>query len=311
MTAISFVWNPQGGNTDFGTAGNWQPTGVPGPADSANFTTAAASGTITGNGTVGGLQFGATTPWVLNGADLVYNGNVRVGAPDGNLTLTNGATLDGRSTQADHIGSAAGTLAAATVTGLDTTWKTLGSVIVDGGLAVSNQATMSAAAAITVGDSLQTNGALSVQSGANLSTAGLLLVGDDAGSSGAIQLLSGGTLGVTGTGSGMELGVAAGAAGAITVSGTDSTLNTFGNQIAVGLSGAGALAIGNAGTVSTAGGPPGSGGGIALGTGNGGMGSAAVTGPGSELINVGQFTVGGNGTAQPGGMGSLLIEAGG
>ncbi|HSU07022.1 MAG TPA: hypothetical protein VLI93_15770, partial [Acetobacteraceae bacterium] len=125
----TFNWKPVGGSTDFGTSTNWQPAGPPGSNDFATFTTNVASGTITGTGTVGELQFGASTPWVLDGADIVDTLNVLVGQPNGTLTLIDGATLDGRSSEADLIGSATGDIAAATVSGSGTTWKTLGSLV--------------------------------------------------------------------------------------------------------------------------------------------------------------------------------------
>ena len=100
-------WIPQGGSTAFGAAASWQSGSQPGPNDVAVFGSFAASGTITGSGTVGQLQFGGATPWLLNGADIIDTQNVLVGGSNGTLTLSNGATLDGRSSAPDAIGQPA------------------------------------------------------------------------------------------------------------------------------------------------------------------------------------------------------------
>ncbi len=163
-----FTWDPQGGSTDFGTTSNWTPAANPGNNDFADFTSAVASGTITGTGTAGELEFAGATPWVLNGADLDYTLNVLVGVPSGTLTLTNGATLDGLSSEADQIGSASGNSGAVTVSGTGTTWETPGTLTVgdecSGALIVSNDGSVSAALGIVVGESLDGSGAITVES---------------------------------------------------------------------------------------------------------------------------------------------------
>ncbi len=196
-----FNWHPTSGSTDFGTAANWLPVNgaPPGPNDFAVFGTDASSGTITGNGTVGELQFDNSQPWTLNGADIDYTLNVLVGRPNGTLELTNGATLDGLSSEADLIGSTTTAVAAATVTGPGTTWETLGTVVVGdvgaGSLTVSDDGLLNAASAIVVGGSAQGAGAMSLETGGTAVAGGMVVVGNQSGSNGSLEILAGSTLG--------------------------------------------------------------------------------------------------------------------
>jgi T5SS/PEP-CTERM-associated repeat protein len=126
---------------------------------------------------------------------------------------------------------------------------------------------------------------------------------------GALNISSSGSLTINGSGgkAGMDIGSVSGGTGAVTVSGSGSTLVLNGNSggLSVGDSGTGTLTVSSGGavTITSAAGDN-----LLIGASAGGIGTVTVTGSGSSLTTAGLDNVVSVGFAA-GATGSLLVES--
>ncbi|MSP02903.1 MAG: hypothetical protein EXR07_17950, partial [Acetobacteraceae bacterium] len=313
----SMVWTGSNG-TSFANATDWNDItnslnpalSAPDSADTAQFLT--IGGAITGAGTAAVLQFGGAALWnVTSGANLNAASSVIVGTGGGELLINGGASINGLGTS-DQISNAA-----ATVDGAGSAWKSTGELFVGttgiGNLTISNSASLAAAAtaslpALVLGSSSGGDGTLLVTgTGSRATLVGQLNVGQAGG--GHLRIAAQGTV-LTGGATlapsqGIEVGQSAGAAGDITVTGTQSLLSNTG-QFIVGDAGFANLSILAGGTVITAPGTiAGLAGGVIANTGSASGSSVSVIGAGSNWQVTGTLVVGNAG------FGSLAISQSG
>src|SRR2546421_6435846 len=99
------VWNATNGfaaNTNWQSAANWLPSGVPGAATNVKFfnngaaTPGGINNVLTANLTVGSLQYGQTN-----------SSHTTLIAPEVMLTILNGLTAGGRGAKTTHVGRGA------------------------------------------------------------------------------------------------------------------------------------------------------------------------------------------------------------
>lgn len=308
-------------STDWYTAGNWSPAGVPTLADNVSVDAISPHITVISGGTaasqllfVGAIGSGNLA--IMNGGSLTNNGlgylgffangagtvsvdgtgsiwantaGLEIGSlGTGTLTVTHGGTVSDLNAS---IGSGAGSSGIVTVTGAGSTWTNSGDVSVGdhgtGALTISN-----GALAITAGNSIVGNlgtGAATVSGGGTVWSAGVnLAVGLHA--SGTLQVLQGGSVSTTST----DIGAGTGTHGAVTIDGTGSALGA--GALTVGEAGIGQLTISGGGSVNSTG--------TILGYYGGSSGSALVSGTGSTWATDGL-------TVAEAGSGALAISNGG
>jgi T5SS/PEP-CTERM-associated repeat protein len=196
----------------------------------------------------------------------------------GQLILENGATATVQSSQnvLTSMGSLAGSLGVAQLTGNGTTWNT-------STLFVGNRG----------------EGRISVSDGAvlrntNSPSFANVQIGNEAGSLGVVDVFNGGVV----QSRDVFIGTFAGSEGRVTVSGAGSRWDATNESFAVGFSAKGSLLISAGGGISS------EAGGVGLYAGS--DGNATVTGTGSSWNTVDDFTVGGFSSGT--GMGSLTIS---
>ncbi len=170
-----------------------------------------------------------------------------------------------------------------------------GTISVTGGGLLTASSASSGSSAIVVGSASGSSGAVTVTgTGSKVTATGQLTVGS--GGSGVLTIGAGATVAAGGAAfapsQGIDVAQSGGAAGAISVSGTNALLTNTGAFI-VGNSGLGALTVGGGGTLVT--GPGGVGGlaGLVVGNAAAATGSSAeVTGAGSQMNVTGLMDVG-------------------
>ncbi|WP_158667631.1 autotransporter outer membrane beta-barrel domain-containing protein [Bradyrhizobium guangdongense] len=316
-------WN--GATSDWFTAGNWTPSGVPTNATNAFIDTTSPNaalissgnanaqsaiigfsatgaltihngGTLSNAGGALGLNLGATGTVTVDGAGSSWSNSadLSVGyAGAGTLTIQSGGAV---SDQSGHVGRGAGSSGTVTVDGAGSSWTNHIALWVGnsgtGTLTVRNGGTVSNGADGSIGVNAGATGTVTVDgAGSSWTDAGNLYVGQAG--SGTLMVSNGGTVsnGVDG-----YIGASSGATGTVTVTGTGSSW-THAGAVAVGESGTGTLMVANGGAVSNAS--------AVIGTNAGATGTVTVTGTGSSWTNAGNLTVGQDGT------GTLTIAGGG
>lgn len=308
-------------STDWFTAGNWSPAGVPTLADDVTVDATSPHTTVINGGTAASQllfvgSIGSGNLAIMNGGSLTNNGlgylgffangagtvsvdgtgsiwdntaGLKIGNfGTGTLTITHGGTVSDVNAS---IGSGAGGSGTVTVTGVGSTWTNSGDVSV-GDLGTGALTISSGALAITAGNSIVRNlgtGAATVTGAGTVWSAGVnLVVG--LGASGTLQVLQGGSVSTTST----DIGSGTGTHGAITVDGTGSALGA--GALTVGEAGIGQLTVSGGGSVSSTS--------AFVGYYGGSSGSASVNGAGSTWATDSL-------TVAEGGSGTLVISNGG
>jgi T5SS/PEP-CTERM-associated repeat protein len=221
----TLVWTGAAG-TGFQAVANWSDVtndfdpaqSAPGEIDTAEFLT--GGGLIGGTGTAAALLFGGLAQWVLGASSTMTAagiGGVMVG---GFVSLTSGATIVSQGS-IDAISGISGQAASVTVTGIGSTWRSDGELVVGGagmgGLAIEAGGTVTAGAGVVIANTATADGS-SVNlagTGSDLQVIGLLDVGVDG--SGALSI-SDGALVMAGT---LDAGNGASAVTNISVIGAD------------------------------------------------------------------------------------------
>jgi len=299
----TFTWNT--GSGDFGTAGNWAPSGPPLITDTALFS--AGSGTISGVGTVNQLNMSAGGPWAFT-ASIAANF----------YTVNDATTL---------VGPGLWTLTGSAATGnyliIANGANTTGALTVSGGGTInSTQTPTTAAYALYVGGgstATSANGTLlvtgagsSVNTGVNGAAVGETGVG-------TLTVTAGAAASFASSNSAIISALAVGRAGNGTVSVTGGSTLTAAGFVYIGRQGTGTLNVDGASTMTGGSAASGSASAysIAIGDGTptldsngnpnsplyfGGSGAATVTN-GSTLHSLASLRVGYRGTA-----GTLLVD---
>ena len=232
-----------------------------------------------------GGQFNSIGKWNLNGALNIESAG-----------LVTSAGVD--------LGTQAGTLGTATVSGVGSQWNLSSQLTVgrsgDGMLTIQAGGVVSNTSGFSfIGENAGSTGSATVTgSGSQWNSSDPLIVGDAG--TGTLNIMAGGIV----TSSGQGIGLAASSNGIATVTGPGSQWSNVGGVggMIIGGSGVGSLNIENGGFVSA-----GTNGtfGTVVGSDGGSHGQATVTGAGSQWNNSGALTVGNFGD------GVLNIEAGG
>ena len=255
-------------------------------SDAAGYigTNAGTSGTVTVDGT------GST--WT-NSTDL-YVGN----SGTGTLLISNGGAV---SNYNGWIGYNPGSTGVATVDGIGSIWMNSKNLLVgesgSGTLSITSGGAASDVAA-AVGDQAGSSGAATVDgTGSSWTNSGDLFIGNDG--SGTLLITNGGAV-TSDTGSptyGAVIGSVPGSTGAVTVSGSGSTLTVDDANLHVGFNGTGTLSITSGGAAFDVA--------AAVGDQAGSSGAVTVDGTGSSWTNSGDLIIGNDGS------GTLLITNGG
>jgi outer membrane autotransporter protein len=314
-------------STDWFTAGNWSPAGVPTSSDDVtldptfpnptvvNAPNAAAqrlfigtiesysgSLTITNGGTLAdtagylGYASNASGAVTVVGPGSVWSNSSHLFLALGNnstgtLTISNGGAV---SDTVGHVGYGQGT-GTVTVGGIGSTWTNSGDLYIAeagvGTLSIANGGAVSNVTG-TIGWHAGSSGTVTVDgAGSKWTNSSDLYVGHSG--NGTLNILNDGA--VSNGGSAM-LGYVGGSIGAVTVDGALSKL-AVSSSLYVGFNGTGILNILNGGTVSDVDGT--------VGKYSSSNGAVAVDGTGSTWTNSGDLTLGDNGT------GALAITKGG
>ncbi len=285
-------------STDFGTASNWSyGTIAPTIADFGIFNNG-VGGTITGGGTVEGINFANSGTWLLgSGTDITAVGAVAIGNAGGGtnsagaLTIGSGATIATPGGVID-VGANAGNVVTLAISGggllEETAADSPSSYIMNIGVAGASGSLAAASASVLV-----------TGTGSLLDLAFNGIEIGNSGGSGSVTVSQGGSILATTQNSNDAVAVAIGPTGngSLTVTDPGSQLTAIGG-IFVGRSETGTLTVENHGTVLLD--PDATGqAGIVIGSGNtagtGGTGIATVT-TGGDLISQGYVAVGLYGT---------------
>jgi T5SS/PEP-CTERM-associated repeat protein/autotransporter-associated beta strand protein len=197
---------------------------------------AGSSGTVTVSG--------KGSEWMNDGP--LYIGN----AGTGSLTITDGASMPPAYYYSTYIGNAEGSNGTLTVSGNGSTWVSGGEFYVgnsgSGTLIISNGGAFRGGGYL--GEQIGSTGSATISGTGSTWTSGFLSVG--AGGAGSLLITDGGLL--AGDGANIFIGTSYGAHGAITVSGSGSSMNDGGSSdLYVGFDGSGTLAITDGATVSS------------------------------------------------------------
>ncbi len=203
--ANTFIWTNQTASGQFSDFAKWDPTGIPGVNDQANFTNNFAytltsfleTGSLTFNGSSGTVtqDIGAGTTWHVSNCVFVAAGNnttATVVNASGLLAVTN---LN--NTASLSLGQGAASLGRLIVSGAATTARVDTLIIGNSGIGlmtVSNSAIQ--VRNVTVGSLAGSRGTMAV-AGGSTKVASNLVVATTANSTGNVVVTSGGTLAVT------------------------------------------------------------------------------------------------------------------
>ncbi|PJG52832.1 autotransporter outer membrane beta-barrel domain-containing protein [Bradyrhizobium forestalis] len=315
-------WN--GATSDWFTAGNWTPSGVPTNATNAFIDTTSPNAAIISSGNAqaqtvtigfsatGGLTIqngatlsdsvgalgrflGATGTATVDGAGSSWSNSadLSVGySGAGTLTIRNGGAV---SNQSGHVGRGAGATGTVTVDGAGSSWTNHIALYVGnsgtGTLAIQNGGIVSNGADAYIGMNSGAIGTVTVDGAGSSWTDGANLFVGQSGT-GTLTISNGGAVS---NGADGHIGANAGATGTVTVAGAGSSWTNAGT-LSVGEAGTGTLTIASGGTVSNTT--------AVIGASSGATGTVTVTGTGSSWTNAGNLTVGQDGS------GTLAIAGG-
>ena len=288
-TARVLLWTGAS-DRNIANAANWNDTTsvlnpanlAPDAANSASFIS--GGGTIGGTGTVGSLVFGGGNNWLLGSGAVL---NAASGIDDGGaVSLASGATILSQG-ELDTVSSASSGPASLTVSGSNSLWTSIGTLIV-GEQAASGTLTIQNNGALTAGGIIVAqqggSGAVTVTGASSLHvTSGAFVIGS--GGLGSLLIAAGGQ--VTTSGGDASIASAGADGSSASVDGPGSSWQIAG-ALQIGNAAAGMLSVTAGGTVTAA----------ALDAGvqnagtQDGAGVVGVVGAGSEVMVTGNATIG-------------------